>query len=87
MRLSAKEAMKPTHFSFDGKLIAIGPLVKTRFEIPEEEIHPVSPDKSLRVCTDYPSCTEDTSIQTTLEASSINQIVRSVVLARPKPTI
>jgi len=58
--------------SFSRKMIRMGPLVRTEFRIPVEEIAPLSPDIRLPVCND--ECDDIHRIQTQmLEARSRQQ--------------
>lgn len=62
------------HLSFGGKMIAMGPLVKTRFEIRGEEPFLISPDTPGSVCIDATACNQRKETQMSQEQGSRTRI-------------
>lgn len=57
--------MREKHFNFDGEMIAMGPLIKTRFQMQVEEAHPALPGRFLPSSSDESFGTHRTENQTT----------------------
>lgn len=69
--------MAEEHFNFDGEMIAMGPLIKTRFQIQVEEARPALPGKSLPSNSDESDCTHRTENQTTQEPNAETRVLQN----------